>query len=135
MAKLNNLEKRNSLLDYALSDLQAAMNANNAKAKIKTEELQRYCYNLNYKIKTFKKKTNSEQSQFKRYVKGAQADQQKFRAEAGNLFNDIENEFDNINDNIGTRLCNVENRVLTLIEEKIRLQKRRGWCGKSTQND
>jgi hypothetical protein len=111
------------------------MNANNAKAKIKTEELQRYCYNLNHKIKTVKKKTNSEQSQFKRYVKSTQADQQKFRAEAGNLFNDIENEFDNINDNIETRLCNVENRVLALIEEKIRLQKRRGWCGKSTRND
>lgn len=134
LTKLNGLEKINSTLECNLSDLQAAMNANDAKAKIRIEELHRYCYDLNHKMKTFKEKTRSEQSQFKRYAESTQADQNRFRVETGNLFNDMENELENINDDIGLRICNVENRVLALIEEKIRSQKRRGWCGKSTRN-
>ncbi|CAO0790948.1 unnamed protein product [Mucor circinelloides] len=117
---------------HGFLNVQTSISAHDSNAlKTKIRSLTKLCHDLKVKMRLFKRKMLSNQLLIKNYAKITQADQDKLREEVGNILISLEDEMSLTNDSIETRLSNVENRVLALIEAKLKADRRKGWCGKS----
>ncbi|CAO3649307.1 unnamed protein product [Mucor fragilis] len=142
MERIDDFKESSISLQHGVPTEQACASTNDSNASgAKIQDLERACYDLDAKMKVFKRKTRSNQLRIKDYAKGIkeyatniQVDQDELRGEVGNIFYSLEDELSLLDDNMEIRLSNVESRVLALIEEKLKAERRKGWCRKNIGN-
>ncbi|KAL0136802.1 hypothetical protein V8B55DRAFT_1451355 [Mucor lusitanicus] len=139
--RVESLDERATPAQEGPSDVQACSRANSStEPDAKIQDLERICYDLDAKMKHFKRKTLSNQLRIKDYAKGikeyaesVQANQDELRHEVGSILFKLDDEMSLLDDDMQIRLSNVENRVFDLIQAKLKAERRKGWCRRSTR--